>query len=127
MSYIVCMLGGNTHSTFLSQVVLLQKKALRSVSGAPYLAHVYPLAFDNEILLLYELYVLKTAKLMSFMFYNFDYYEYQLTRDFLRVIYTWYGFRYNIYNFPGYLCRTEFRKHSVFISVIEVWNGLKCV
>ena len=53
-----CMpLWGGGHSTYVDKVAVLQKKAVHLICNLNYLAHVYPAAYEHELLLLPELFI----------------------------------------------------------------------
>ena len=47
---------GNTHSTYLDRILLLQKKAVRIISNLSWKSHTDPLFFENKILKIHDLY-----------------------------------------------------------------------
>ena len=112
-----------TFNIYLERINLLQKKAIRLIDNAPYLAHTAPIAKQCKLLLFNDVCIVKVAKLMHSVFYKHDYVKFQLTHNiFVREVRN-YNMR-NLFNFPVSFCRTACRKRSVFMNGIKIWNSL---
>ena len=62
---------GNTTKTLLNPILLLQKKLIRIISGAEYLAHSAPLFYSLKVLDIYKVYSLH-MKLLAFQMNKSD-------------------------------------------------------
>lgn len=57
-------LWGSTHTSYLENLQVMQKKAIRLISGAPYNAHTSPLFKQLKMLNLKDMFLLSISKLM---------------------------------------------------------------
>jgi hypothetical protein len=114
---------GSTHSTYLMRVKLLQKKVLRIICNADYLAHSAPLAHLSNLLLFDDVYVIRTAKLCHFIMYNCDLSKFDDAAALFQRLNVNTSLR-TVFNLPVNYCRTACRQRSVFISSVKVWNSL---
>lgn len=116
---------GNSHATYVNRIVLLQKKAIRLIYNADYLAHTAPLAKLGNMLMFPDVYILRTAILMHRIWYDKNTTKYALSFNLFTRASTVISLRNIEYNFPITYCRTMCRKRSVFINGIAIWNGLQ--
>ena len=58
------LLWGNTYQTLVEKVLLLQKKVIRIICNAPFLAHTDPLFLEHNILKINDLYLLHLGEFM---------------------------------------------------------------
>jgi hypothetical protein len=123
MAYCLPAWGG-THKTYLTRLQLLQKKAIRLICNAPYLAHVAPLARCNQLLLFDDVYLTKMAKLMHAIIYEGASVKYMLSPGFLVRKNIRVNLRNSLLDLSVSYVRTSCRKRSVFICGINVWNNL---
>ena len=63
LNYCICCYSG-TYSTHLNRLLLLQKRAIRIINNAPFLAHTDPLFLSSGILKIYDLYKLNVGAYM---------------------------------------------------------------
>ncbi len=112
---------GNAAAYLLNKVVVLQKKALRLICNAFYLAHAKPLARRLNILLLPDLYTYRCAINMYNAVNNLN--ALSSFNCFKRssTVYNTKHSRYILYH-PH--VRTTTRQKSVVISSINIWNNL---
>jgi hypothetical protein len=115
---------GNSHTTHLHKIVLLQKKAIRLVCNANAFEHVAPLAKSVNLLLFEDVYKMKVCKLMHLIFYTRNYAKYALTRDLFIFAHKPVNLRHVKLDFPMPYCRTTCRKRSIFVNGISILNSL---
>ena len=104
---------GATYECHLTPLKLLQKKALRIISNADYLAHTEPLFLSNKILKLEDMY---THSLSCYMYSNQN-----LLEGFTR------SHSYNTRNRNVYITpidRLRSTELSVLHKAIGVWNSI---
>jgi hypothetical protein len=112
-----------TFNVYLERINLLQKKTIRLIANASYLAHTAPIAKLCKLLLFNDVCIVKASKLMHSVFYKHDFVKFQLTHNIFVHEVINYNMR-NSFNFPVSFCRTACRKRSVFINGIKIWNSL---
>jgi hypothetical protein len=120
LSYCVSI-WGNAAQYLLTKLVVIQKKSIRMICNAPYLAHTNPLAYDLNILLLPELYKYRCAINMYCAVHNLNVLS---TFDCFKRINTVHNTLRSDYLLIHPHVRTVLRQKSVTINSISIWNML---
>jgi hypothetical protein len=115
---------GGSHITYTNRVLLLQKRALRLLSGAPFLAHSELLAYQNKLLLFHDIYRVCMFRLIHSIYYTASRTKYNMQNDLFVRKEVNFNLRNSVLNFPTHYVRTVCRKQSVFISGINIWNAM---
>ena len=113
---------GNAHATHIQRLTLLQKRAIRIVAHAPFLAHTQPLFASLKILRLNEMYMYQSAIFMYLC-------QHLLLPSSLLELYSLnnhfhnYNTRFaNNYHLPK--SHTSFFQRSIIYNGPQLWNSL---
>lgn len=120
LSYCLPVWGGAA-SYLLNKIILIQKKAIRLIYNAYFLAHVKPLAYEVRILLLPELYYYKCVINMYKFVNNLPGLP---CLDCLKRSVSPYNTTRSRYLIVRPHSRTVVRQKSVVINSISIWNNL---
>ena len=115
---------GATHNSYVTRIILVQKRAIRQVCGASHLSHNMPLASHNQLLLFSDVYKLQTALLMHQVFYTKCYSKINVLSNIFVHRFLHINIRNTSHNFPICYIRTECYKRSIFVSGIAIWNSI---
>ena len=63
LNYCICIYGG-TYETHMNRIFLLQKRVVRIINGAPFLAHTNELFHESKILKIFDIYKLNIGMYM---------------------------------------------------------------
>jgi hypothetical protein len=109
--------------TTKEQLRLLQKRAVRIICRAPFLAHTEPIAKDLNILLLNDL-ILFVQCVFMFKVYH-AVYPNIITSLFSKVsVVSHYFTRQNVFNFFVKQCNYMSTRHFILHSGVFIWNNL---
>ena len=113
---------GNAHATHIQRLTLLQKRAIRIVAHAPFLAHTQPLFASLKILRLNEMYMYQSAIFMYLC-------QHLLLPSSLLELYSLNNHFHNYntrsannYHLPK--SHTSFFQRSIIYNGPQLWNSL---
>ena len=111
---------GGAGTSHLSKLVLLQKRAVRIMSGSHYLAHTRPLFAELRVLTLHSIHIFITAQFM----YRFK--NYLLPTSCMHLVALAPSFRTHdtrrTHHFTPSNCRTIMRQRSIGYSGPVIWD-----
>jgi hypothetical protein len=116
LHYAICV-WGNAYNIYINPLLVLQKRAIRLVTNAGWFDHCKSLAYNNSLLMLYDIYLYKCV--LTTYRYLFLFNNYSLSHLFCMTS----SDRHPCILSVPY-CRTTLRKRSFVLSCINVWNKL---